>query len=115
MKAFSHSRLVILTLILSFWLGHLQMVHAGLIVNLEKLVVELGPDGRTTRQLEIANTSDQPADINVFAADWVQDENGAVDAVDPTAGKGARFRHRLDHCKSPAIPSEKRREESGRG
>jgi hypothetical protein len=67
--------------------GLAQVAHAGLIVNLEKIVLELGPDGRTTRQLEIANTGDKPADINVFAADWVQDENGAVDAVDSRAAK----------------------------
>jgi P pilus assembly chaperone PapD len=58
---------------------------AGIIVNLGKVVVDLGPDGRTTRQLEIANTNDKPADISVFPSDWAQDEKGAVDAIDAWA------------------------------
>lgn len=57
--------------------------RAGLIVNLGKLVIDLGPDGRTTRQLEIANTNEKPADITVFPSDWAQDEKGAVEAVEP--------------------------------
>jgi len=89
MRVFSLSPLLTLTLILFFSCGHPQSAHAGLIVNLEKIVLELAPDGQATRQLEISNTSDKPAEINVFAADWVQDENGAVDAVDPRTAKAA--------------------------
>lgn len=59
----------------------------GVIVNLGKLELELGPNGRTTRQLEIVNTDNKPADVSVFVADWSQDENGAVEAVDPSKTK----------------------------
>jgi P pilus assembly chaperone PapD len=65
----------------------LAAAQAGLIVNVEKIVVDLGPDGRATRQIEIANTNDQPAEIKVFVSDWTQDENGAVDAVDGRVAK----------------------------
>ncbi len=58
-------------------------LRAGIIVNLGKIVVDLGRDGRTTRQLEIANTNDKPTDVTVFPADWAQDEKGAVEAIEP--------------------------------
>lgn len=78
-----------------FWLCGLNVLfaafspiaHAGIIVNLGTLDLELGPDGRTTRQLEIANTEDKTAEISVFVADWTQDENGAVEAVDPSIAR----------------------------
>jgi P pilus assembly chaperone PapD len=57
--------------------------EAGIVVNLGKLELELGPDVRATRELQIANTSDKPTEVSVFASDWTQDENGAVDAIDP--------------------------------
>src|SRR5439155_5592595 len=63
------------------------VAHGGIIVNLGTLDIELGPDGRTTRELEIANTEEKPAEVSVFAADWKQDENGAVEAVDPSTEK----------------------------
>ena len=87
MKSFSCfclSRLVTLALLSAVFL---PVAHGGIIVNLGTLDIELGPDGRTTRQLEVANTEEKPADVSVFAADWRQDENGAVDAVDPSIEK----------------------------
>jgi hypothetical protein len=65
----------------------LCVAHAGVIVDLGTLDLELGPDGRITRQLEVTNTDDKPAAISVFVADWKQDENGAVEAVDPSTAK----------------------------
>lgn len=59
--------------------------RAGIIVNLGTVDVELGPDGHTTRQLEVSNTEEKSAEITVFAADWNQDETGAVEAIDPSA------------------------------
>src|SRR3954462_5893697 len=56
---------------------------AGIVVNIGKIVLDAGSDFRTTRQLEIANTNDKPAEVNVFASDWTQDQTGAVDAVAP--------------------------------
>ncbi len=56
--------------------------RAGIIVNIGELALDLGPDARTTRQLEIANTGDKPAEISVFASDYTQDETGAVEAVE---------------------------------
>jgi P pilus assembly chaperone PapD len=61
---------------------------AGIVVNLGKLELQLGPDARATRELQIANTSDKPTEVSVFASDWTQDESGAVDAVEP--GKGSK-------------------------
>lgn len=58
--------------------------EAGIVVNLGKLELELGPDARAMRELQIANSGDKPAEVSVFASDWTQDENGAVDAVDPS-------------------------------
>lgn len=87
MKSFSCfclSRLATLVLLSA---ASLQIAHAGIIVNLGQLDIELGPDGRTTRQLEVANTEEKPADVSVFVADWRQDENGAVEAVDPSVEK----------------------------
>src|SRR3954464_1937466 len=57
--------------------------RAGIVVNIGKVVLDAGPDFRTTRQLEIANTNDKPAEVSVFASDWTQDKTGAVDAVTP--------------------------------
>jgi hypothetical protein len=45
-------------------------------------VLDAGADFRTTRQLEIANNNDKPAEVSVFASDWTQDKTGAVDATD---------------------------------
>lgn len=87
MKVFSRFRVPSLALAACLLASMLPAAQAGLVVNVEKIVLELGPDGRTTRQIEIANTNDKPADIRVFAADWTQDENGAVDAVDPSVAK----------------------------
>ncbi len=61
----------------------LSQAGAGIVVNIGKVVLDAGPDFRSTRQLEIANTNDKPAEVNVFASDWTQDKNGAVDAVTP--------------------------------
>ena len=65
----------------------LSAAHAGIIVNLGTVDLELGADGRTTRELEIANTAEKPAEVSVFVSDWTQDENGAVEAVDPGTKK----------------------------
>jgi P pilus assembly chaperone PapD len=62
---------------------------AGIIVNLGKLEFELGPNGRTTRQLEVANTDNKSTEVTVFVSDWAQDENGAVEAIDPSKAKAA--------------------------
>jgi len=82
-KSFSslsrHCVLVSLTL--------LSGAHAGIVVNLGKVVIDLGPDGRAKREIEVANPDDRTADVTVFAADWKQDENGAVEAVDPSTNK----------------------------
>ena len=87
MKVLSRFKQPSLALAAGLLASMLPAARAGLVVNVEKVVLDLGPDGRTTRQIEIANTNDQPADIRVFAADWTQDENGAVDAVDPSVAK----------------------------
>ena len=87
MKSFSRfnlSRLVTLGVLSA---ASLSVAQAGLIVNLGTLDLELGPDAHTTRELDLANTGDKPAEVSVFAADWTQDENGAVDAVDPSTSK----------------------------
>ncbi len=63
--------------------------RGGIIVNIGELVVDLAPGARTTRQLEIANTNDKPAEISVFPAYWKQDENGAAEAVEASAEKPA--------------------------
>jgi P pilus assembly chaperone PapD len=65
----------------------LSGAHAGIVVNLGKVVVDLGPDGRATRELEVANTDNRIADVTVFVADWKQDGNGAVEAIDPSTNK----------------------------
>lgn len=77
-----HFRIVRLASLIAA-LAFVSPASAGIIVNLGKVVIDLGPDGRTTRQLEIANTNDKPADITVFPSDWAQDEKGAVDAIEP--------------------------------
>ena len=87
MKSFSRfclSRLATLAVLSG---AGLPCAHAGIIVNLGTLNLDLGPDVRTTRELEIANTDDKPAEISVFVANWKQDEDGAVDAVDPSTEK----------------------------
>ena len=87
MKSFSRfclSRLATLAVLSG---AGLSCAHAGIIVNLGTLNLDLGPDGRTTRELEIANTDEKPAEISVFVANWKQDEDGAVDAVDPSTEK----------------------------
>jgi P pilus assembly chaperone PapD len=61
----------------------LSQARAGIVVNIGKVVLDAGADFRTTRQLEIANTNDKPAEVTVFASDWTQDKTGAVDAVTP--------------------------------
>lgn len=63
------------------------VLQAGIVVNLGKLEVELGPDGRTTRELEIANPDGAATEVKVFVADWKQDAAGAVEAVDPSNSK----------------------------
>jgi hypothetical protein len=83
MKSFSYFLLVRAGAVILVAAVCLPAVDAGIIVNLGKLMIDLGPDGRTTRKLEIANTNDKPQEVSVFAADWRQDENGAVEAVDP--------------------------------
>lgn len=60
--------------------------EAGIVVNLGKLELELGPDSRATRELQISNTNDKPAEVSVFVSDWTQSETGAVDAVEPGGG-----------------------------
>lgn len=62
-------------------------LRAGIVVNLGKLELELGPDGRTTRELEIANPGGAATAVKVFVADWKQDATGAVEAVDPSLSK----------------------------
>ncbi len=89
MKSFSCFRLSHLAALVLLSAASLPVAHGGIIVNLGTLDIELGPDGRTTRELEVANTEEKPADISVFAADWKQDENGAVEAVDPSIEKSA--------------------------
>lgn len=83
MKSFSslsrHAVLVSLTL--------LSGAHAGIVVNLGKVVVDLGQDGHARRELEVANTDNRTADVTIFAADWNQDVNGAVEAIDPSTNK----------------------------
>jgi P pilus assembly chaperone PapD len=61
----------------------LSQARAGIVVNIGKVVLDAGADFRTTRQLEVANTNDKPAEVSVFASDWSQDKTGAVDAVTP--------------------------------
>ena len=61
--------------------------HAGIVVNLGKVVNDLGPDGHAKREIEVANLDNRTADVTVFAADWKQDENGAVEAIDPSTKK----------------------------
>ena len=65
----------------------LSGAHAGIVVNLGKVVIDLGPDGHAKRELELANTDNTAANVTVFAADWKQDENGAVEAIDPSTNK----------------------------
>ncbi len=65
----------------------LSGAHAGIVVNLGKVVIDLGPNGRATRELEVANTDNTTADVTVFVADWKQDGNGAVEAIDPSTNK----------------------------
>lgn len=89
MKNFSRFRLPILAALAVLSGASLPVAHAGIIVNLGTLDLELGADGRTTRELEIANTEEKPAEIRVFVSDWKQDENGAVEAVDPSTEKSA--------------------------
>jgi len=87
MKSFSCFRIFRLAALTLLSAAFLPAAHGGIIVNLGTLDIELGPDGRTTRELEIANSEDKPADVSVFVADWKQDENGAVEAVDPSIAK----------------------------
>jgi P pilus assembly chaperone PapD len=61
--------------------------HAGIVVNLGKVVIDLGQDSEAKRELEVANNDTRTADVTVFAADWKQDENGAVEAIDPSTKK----------------------------
>ena len=61
--------------------------HAGIVVNLGKVVIDLGPDGHAKREIEVANPDNRTADVTIFAADWKQDENGAVEAIDPSTNK----------------------------
>jgi P pilus assembly chaperone PapD len=71
-------------------LGSLTLVsgaHAGIVVNLGKVVIDLGQDSEAKRELEVANNDTRTADVTVFAADWKQDENGAVEAIDPSTKK----------------------------
>ncbi len=84
LSRFSPTRLLTLVLLA---VASLPVAKAGIIVNLGTLDIELGPDGRTARELEVANAGDHPSDISVFVADWTQDENGAVDVVDPSKAK----------------------------
>lgn len=83
MKSFSsllrHFALVSLTL--------LSGAHAGIVVNLGKVVIDLGQNGHAKRELEVANTDNRTADVTIFAADWNQDVNGAVEAIDPSTNK----------------------------
>ncbi len=65
----------------------LPVAHAGIVVNLGKVIFDLGPDGRATREIEIANKNGKTTEVSVFAADWKQDENGAVEAIDPSITK----------------------------
>jgi P pilus assembly chaperone PapD len=65
----------------------LSGAHAGIVVNLGKVVINLGPDGRAKREIEVANPDNRTADVTVFASDWKQDENGAVEAIDPSTNK----------------------------
>jgi P pilus assembly chaperone PapD len=84
MSKFSKLFIITLPALALFASVSLPAVHAGVIVNLGKLVIELGPDGRTTRELEIASTNDKPTEVSVFPSDWKQDETGAVEAVSAT-------------------------------
>ena len=83
MKSFSslsrHCVLVSLTL--------LSGAHAGIVVNLGNVVIDLGPDGHAKREIEVANPDNRTAAVTVLAADWKQDENGAVEATDPSTNK----------------------------
>jgi len=65
----------------------LSCAHAGIVVNLGKVVIDLGAGGHAQRELEVVNTDDRTANVTVFAADWNQDENGAVEAVDPSTNQ----------------------------
>jgi hypothetical protein len=68
-------------------LTFLSGAHAGIVVNLGKVVIDLGPDGHAKREIEVANPDNRTADVTIFAADWKQDENGAVEAIDPSTNK----------------------------
>jgi hypothetical protein len=68
-------------------LALLSGAHAGIVVNLGKVVIDLGPDGHAKREIEVANPDNRTADVTVFASDWKQDENGAVEAIDPSTNK----------------------------
>ncbi|HKR54179.1 MAG TPA: hypothetical protein VJR93_07520 [Chthoniobacterales bacterium] len=65
----------------------LSDARAGIVVNLGKVVIDLGQDGHAKRELEVANTDNRTADVTVFAVDWNQDINGAVEAIDPSINK----------------------------
>jgi len=65
----------------------LSGAHAGIVVNLGKVVIDLGPDGHAKRELEVANTDNRTANVTIFAADWKQDGNGAIEAIDPSTNK----------------------------
>ena len=83
MKSFSSlSRYCVL-----FGLTVLSRAHAGIVVNLGKVVIDLGQNGHATRELEVANVDNGTADVTIFTADWKQDENGAVEAIDPSTNK----------------------------
>ena len=83
MKSFSslwyYSALISLTL--------LSDARAGIVVNLGKVVIDLGQDGHAKREFEVANTDNRTADVTVFAVDWNQDVNGAVEAIDSSIHK----------------------------
>jgi hypothetical protein len=87
MKSFSQLSLARACAVILAITASLPIAQAGVVVNLGKLIIDLGPDGRTTRELEIVNTNDKAEKVSVFAADWRQDENGAVEAVDPSTEK----------------------------
>ena len=69
MKSFSHLSLARACAVTLAVAASLPIAQAGVIVNLGKLIIDLGPDGRTTRELEIANTNDKAEEVSVFAAD----------------------------------------------
>ncbi len=87
MKGFSCSLLSRRCALAAFAGAVLSTAQAGIVVNLGKVMIDLGPDSRATRELEIANSDDKAEEISVFVADWRQDENGAVEAVAPDKDK----------------------------